>query len=218
MFAVTHSTYRWGLKVLYNPQTDVTTLAFFLTLEDKLLFILIVLCLLIVMSDSSSEEDYDSQHEMLDGQGQNSLFHFLCFTKDGDEQSSLPDLGEDRDTIGQSANSVSNLAAHDSVMLQLGKIQSSLSSMESRVKALEELSAENSGSCWADRCRSPSPSCQVRNWDEMNDALSNPAKLSEHSKSAVVVFFHKEAGFSVQIYSCKEESQGYRWLPASFYT
>uniref|UniRef100_A0A1X7TV29 Uncharacterized protein n=1 Tax=Amphimedon queenslandica TaxID=400682 RepID=A0A1X7TV29_AMPQE len=60
------------------------------------------------MSDSSSEEDYDSQYEMLDGERQSSLFHFIRFIKDGDEQSSLPDLGEDGDTIGQSTNGVSN--------------------------------------------------------------------------------------------------------------
>ena len=136
-------------------------------------------------SDASSEEDYDS-HEMLDGGGQSSLFQFLRFTKDGDEQSSLPDLGEDRgDTIGQSANGVSGgLAA------QLGKIQSSLSLMESRVKALEEPSTENSGSLWADRCRSPSPSRQAQNWDERNEASSS-AKLSESSKSAVAFSFTK---------------------------
>uniref|UniRef100_A0A1X7UXT8 Uncharacterized protein n=1 Tax=Amphimedon queenslandica TaxID=400682 RepID=A0A1X7UXT8_AMPQE len=71
------------------------------------------------MSDSSSDEEPDQHHETLDG-GQNTILQLLKFTR-----------------ADQSVSSDLDAQEQDGVMVELVMIQSSLMSVENRIKALE---------------------------------------------------------------------------------
>ena len=131
---------------------------------------------------SNSDSDDDLLVALLDGRGQSSLSNILCFIWAEGEQSSSS-AGEARGT-GQRA------AAPDpnKVLVELEKIQSSLRSMESRVKSATEPPKRSQDLSGADRCPSPSGIYDLSTWDEEIRDLSNglPApKLSENSMATV---------------------------------
>ena len=142
-------------------------------------------------SDSDSDDDYTggSRRELLDGRGQSSLSNILRFIRAEGEQSSSS-AGEAKGT-GQKA------AAPDpnKVLVELEKIQSSLRSMESRVKSLQQSPPKRSRDLsWADRCPSPSGIHDPSTWDEEIRDLSNglaAPKLSENSMATVASSFSK---------------------------
>uniref|UniRef100_A0A1X7UDD3 Uncharacterized protein n=1 Tax=Amphimedon queenslandica TaxID=400682 RepID=A0A1X7UDD3_AMPQE len=113
------------------------------------------------MSDSSSDKEPDQHHEILDGGGQSTLLQLLKFTRSDQSVSSDLDAQE-----------------QDGVMVELGKIQSSLTSVENRIRALEGQSAPTKRSHsekvalgsddpalpWAGRCPLPQGDFAPGSW------------------------------------------------------